>query len=944
MTRSKRWVPTLAILLMIGLPAAFPGTAPGVARADEALPEVRLKLDPARIVNESDIGDPSGLLDEQDKIIGPPAGSPDSSWKVNSQYWKDGPVSVHIDLGEPRNLSKLWLYDTNGTGEVVISVGEPGDWEEFTTYDCGSYLTWVPITMDVTTRYVRLTRKSGGANFSEVAIYAYTPQAHKAMLARQAEEARLAAERAAALEKARAEMRKRPLVDVGPPFGKLYLIDEIDCAAETPDHRFSEDPAGASHVETILGRRARVLDKTEGEAAYFSYRIGEMKLLEPGMAYVLEVTYPQDAPRSVIVMNGGDETTRGFFTGQALGDAMHPKYVNNLVESIDVPLSGEWETWKTLFYLHDRTPNRDFIRGKGLRELTAEDGFTVTIAQFSAENIPLSHGAAVSKIRLYGVPNPEKFDAQVNLPPGDLPHRHLFWREEMADGVVGATKDATMRGVEDPIDWWRFKRETMQFLGMNTYTKDLLEFGSNQHWDPTEGGGNDWVYFNSGFKDYWEQIVQMMGEAGFDILPYYEYAGSKGKHGLGPQRRAKPLTRDDAYTHIKWVESSNADITDPDTYEDFKKMLKLTIVKFKDDAHFIGAWLRPRMQIPMGFGDATRARFAEEANGGKEVSRQDLIDSEALLAKYEDWWYGKRREFLVAMRDYLRESGIDDAVILYTAAAGEPGVGFGDWEKRLITDDPATWMPILARPEHTEGGPITPVTVEQVVRQHLYLKGLLSPPPTWGGWEWGHASPPADPKRYKDTQGVLMTHAFNRLYTVSDPATFEAFRGPAGLAIIRHYTLNENMMFDENGKAKLGYFVADIERAGPFCMMGEAYAMANGDPTYIGYLVGGNYTRGFPYYARNFNTAFLALPAMPSRRLPDASSDPEVVVRSIETDSHGTYLAVVNLGFTDKSNVEIRLPTRGKVTDAATGEAIDATGGVVSLSMYPCQLRSLHIE
>jgi hypothetical protein len=30
-----------------------------------------------------------------------------------------------------------------------------------------------------------------------------------------------------------------------------------------------------------------------------------------------------------------------------------------------------------------------------------------------------------------------------------------------------------------------------------------------------------------------------------------------------------------------------------------------------------------------------------------------------------------------------------------------------------------------------------------------------------------HANPPADPARYRDTPGVLMTHCFNRLYTVS---------------------------------------------------------------------------------------------------------------------------------------------------------------------------------
>ncbi len=116
-------------------------------------------------------------------------------------------------------------------------------------------------------------------------------------------------------------------------------------------------------MQSILGRDARVLSKTEGEAAYFSYRIGQMKLLRPGAVYVLTVDYPEDAPRSMVVINTGNETSRGFHTGLTVGDALHAKYVNNLCESFDVPLSGRWETWSLLLRLHDRFPERGLVRG-----------------------------------------------------------------------------------------------------------------------------------------------------------------------------------------------------------------------------------------------------------------------------------------------------------------------------------------------------------------------------------------------------------------------------------------------------------------------------------------------------------------------------------------------------------------------------------------------------
>ena len=747
----------------------------------------------------------------------------------------------------------------------------------------------------------------------------------------------------ATLDRAKAEAAQRPVIDLA-PFGKVRLVDEVDCGAAAPDHGFQESPAGVSHVERILDRACRVVTPTASEASYMTFRLGQWKLLKPGVAYVLAVDYPEDQPRSVIVMNGGNETTRGFHTGTTVGDALQPKYVYANPESLRVPLSGRYETWTLYFNLHDRFPELGFIRGANERALTPEDGFNVTIAQFTAADEPTSHGAAVARIRLFEVVDEAVLTQRVTFPPSPLPRRHIFWREEMADGVIGSDKESE-RGLNNRLDWYQYKANQMKFLGINTYTKDLLEFGACQHWDPTPDGGNDWVYFAGGSKDLWGQIVALMGKQGFDVLPYYEYSGSKGAHGIGPMRRCKPLTRNDAYTHIKWVESANADITDPETYTDFQKMLDLTVLKLKDQAHFAGIWLRPRWQLPMSFADATRARFAREANNDQPVTRAELITDKALLKRYEDWWFGKRRDFLVAMRDYLRSKGVSDALVLFTTVGGEPGVGFNTWEKRVVTDDVDSWKRILAEPQHNpDKKPIVPITIDQVTQGNQYLEALLAPQLNWGGWEWQHANPPADPARYADTPGVLMTHCFNRLFTVASPKTFATFRNPAGLAAVRHYSLNENMMFDRNDKEKLGYFVGDIERAGPYCMMAEATALANGDPTLLGYLLGGNYGRGFPQYVREFNANFLALPALPSDRLANASDDKEVVVRAIRTKDHGTWLAIVNTGFTAKPHARIRLPIPGVVHDAVTEAVLPVKTGVLELALHPCQLQTVHIK
>jgi hypothetical protein len=151
------------------------------------------------------------------------------------------------------------------------------------------------------------------------------------------------------------------------------------------------------------------------------------------------------------------------------------------------------------------------------------------------------------------------------------------------------------------------------------------------------------------------------------------------------------------------------------------------------------------------------------------------------------------------------------------------------------------------------------------------------------------------------------------------------------------------MMFGAADKDKLGYFVADVERTGPFCMQAEAVAMANGDPTLIGYLVGNNFGRGFPAYVRDFNANFLALPALPSTRAEGASSDPSVVVRVIDAGRNGRYLSVVNTAPAARDAVRVKLPGNGAVTALAAGRELPRSGDAVTVSLRPYQLLALRV-
>lgn len=758
--------------------------------------------------------------------------------------------------------------------------------------------------------------------------------------------------------------------DAGPPFGRLELVEEIDCAAvgpaaaDAPAVEFREYPKGISRVETVLGRRCRTLPNEQGEAKYVAYRIGAGRDLEAGAAYLLAVAVPDDVPRSMFLCNWGCETARGVHTGTTVGDCLKARYTNNNPESLRLPQSGRWMTWRQLFWLHDRFPGIKRPRGRAERPLEPKDGFWVIVAQPRAVNAPTSAGAAVATIRLFRVPDPARHAAGIRYPPDGLPRRYLFFREEMADGVVSLghsaeEKDPRLRGVVDPIDWFEYKARLARFLGMNAYAKDLLEFGHNQGWD---SGGSAW-YNASATPDRWRKILQRIAPYDLAVLPYYEYAGSIGQDpekAVGSQRRCRTLAGKKDYTHIPWVHKTNADLADPAFIEDAKKLLECTIVRHKDRVSFLGAWFRPRPEAnPISFNDFDLARFAREAGGGKEVTREALQKNETLLQAYYQWWYLKRRAWCAAMRDYLRAEVAPEAFVLYTCDSNEPGASIprrlaaGDhkewwrFKTAVVTDDVPRWTRILDGIEEKAFNMLRPVAFDRAVREDLHLAALVTMRETWGNWEWHHAVPPADPEHYRQADGLMLSYTFNRLYTVSSPAGMEAFRTPAGLAMLRHYALNENEMH-VGDEPLLGYFVADVERAGPYCMLAEARAVAFGDPRTIGYLAGNSFNRGFPEVVRRFNAAFLSLPALPSAVVPDAASDGAVVVRRIPAGEKGTWLAVVNTGFEAKRDVRIALPDGEReaktVTNAATGEGVEVMDGAVTLSLDAAELVALRVR
>jgi hypothetical protein len=82
---------------------------------------------------------------------------------------------------------------------------------------------------------------------------------------------------------------------------------------------------------------------------------------------------------------------------------------------------------------------------------------------------------------------------------------------------------------------------------------------------------------------------------------------------------------------------------------------------------------------------------------------------------------------------------------------------------------------------------------------------------------------------------------------------------------------------------------------------------------------------------------------LPSQVLPNAASDDEVVVRSIPTEKHGTWIAVINTSLHSKQEARISLP-KGRITDAVTAASLPVVEGKITLDLYPCQLRTFRVQ
>jgi len=826
-----------------------------------------------------------------------------------------------------------------------------------------------------------------------------------------------------------------------PDFGAMTLVDSFD--PTNPGMRATQsEPVGATSTQTILGRNALVLapQNIAGSmmASYAAFTIGQNKGLVAGGTYVLEFDYPDDLPRHIVFLNRGADLVRTVATGKEFGD-YREQYAFPNPESLLYPQSATWKTYRFYFTLHDRFQPLVGVRNDSdaKRPTGPADGFWVAIGHFNPKGNPMSQGAAVGEVRLYSVNSPSAATLAINYPPGGLPHRRTFWREEMNDGTamclagnVTVSKDPSAAnyasaGVCNPAvgtsagttetTWLEYKMKLAKVLGFNVFTKDLLEFGYNQGFDITRNGGANW--YQPSRLSYWDNITATANTYGLEVLPYFEYYGSMGNGAFtstacptadaaganycntafnsfrytcetpwaqttpmcklpsyGYQNNCEPLLRSTRnYTGFTWAEVACVDVSDPEALVDAKKLINAAILDIKTNASFVGAWFRTRVgSWPISFKDQARARYA--ADRGVSVPTKDqLRQSPSMRQDYYNWWYDKRRLFLLALRDYIRNGktgsdGIPDANLLFTSYHEEglpvPSPSYAD--AVLVTDDTSPWSAINADNRWLYRYSSVNRTTWLNNKRYDNMLSLMNLPAEtiftagasadWQNDSPGYATPPADPARYTSDAGLYMTLPIGKQFTVDDTSLLSKFSTSNGMAMIHNFPLNEddgtgNIAADQSNSSfgswpmsgHFGYFVSDVERSSPYTMLTEVRGLANADPFWLGYLSSNSFNTGAPQDVRRFNAAYLAWPAIPSLPVPSASGAVDVVVRDMVT-SAGKFVAVFNTGMTAKTGVQItlsatRMGSVANVQDRVTLQNLPVTSGKITLDLQVADFR-----
>ena len=713
---------------------------------------------------------------------------------------------------------------------------------------------------------------------------------------------------------------EKTIEDVGEPFGKLELADLVRCHDASDPHPYMEGGRGMgskstsgpigwersyrfdgdsfTEVRDILGKPCRA-GKGWG---WFAYRLGRGKI-EPGESYLIVLDYPEDAARTFNIVNTASYDPQGFHTGNTLGDHWTRQ---RFVERFEFPLSGRYEKWHCLFTVKPEVWAPDGRYHAHYNNAPPADGFWFFVMGVGQDGDPLANGCAAREIRLYRIDDMSRFRLQVEpLPPG-LPARQIIETSEATCGVGSSH-----------MDWEKGLTARAEVLGYTGIAPNLANFYEA--------------------RDR-QEICQLFCEAAkgtsLGIYPRFSMGllALRAMDRLPPEALAVRANGDPVFhgLHATWSHLTRLpDLVHPKTAPAYCRVLDDILGRHAlDQPRIRGVYLLVRANsLPISYSDYDLAQFSKEClvripDGTTPERVKWVVEHEGAL--YQLWWQGKKRNFLLTLRDHIRGYGLgldflffnwgtDDSLpfgqrLRYVGMPEEDYVevpGTGRVLKPQMTPGPGGYRrteqssPILKRkyyrdvpaPDHK---PLVDLSALWLSGLAMDVRRLPSP---------GVLGP-----LYRGDVGIELLCPVHYHYTASRGDYLNFFRTGDGLAIVNQFPYNEETA---HANCPNLHFAGTVEHPREFSLMEEVLAVAHGDPVTIVESAWTPLNRGWPRAAREFAAAYRSLPALPSVVVPNAADAANVVVRRCDT-AYGPYVAVVNVGMAAKRvRVKLAAPATG---------------------------------